>query len=475
MYRYSVDNSITYSSEDLVLFRASPFACWMERLTLENPEHGIPSDLGSNTLATRMERQDAIADTLSAEGKRVRLVEWEEVEPARRKATLDAMRGGVDFIVNGQLALGPLSGPVNLLMRTSGYSELGDFLYILCDTQMATTEDSTFRLCFLADLLHSLQGQLPPQMLVIRGGEDLVPLQTEDHIYHYRAVKQRFMAAMRDFRKHRMPDPAESAHFGRWSECAREVLKQRLLREEQQVQLAPAGSREEQLSGKLRAPEEGADALPALDDIVLEIPLGRAVGAGETPYDLDEVGHGAPSARENDASSGTGHNRRLADAALQNLEFIGRHQAPDISASAPDPQLSPLSSTAPAPSLRDPRVALARRKPIATPPPGLGRSDRPPEESKAKLPGRECGERPWVAESTRQPSGGNRSVIDLDSNDYPLPPAALATADTAIAGDVCADEARVRAALDQGQAERRERKSGAPFSDSLITGPDLDS
>ena len=42
MYRYSVDNAITYSSEDFVLFREAPFACWMERLTLENPDHGIP-------------------------------------------------------------------------------------------------------------------------------------------------------------------------------------------------------------------------------------------------------------------------------------------------------------------------------------------------------------------------------------------------------------------------------------------------
>jgi hypothetical protein len=48
MYRYSVDNAITYTSEDFVLFRESPFACWMERLNLENPDHGIPADVGSS-------------------------------------------------------------------------------------------------------------------------------------------------------------------------------------------------------------------------------------------------------------------------------------------------------------------------------------------------------------------------------------------------------------------------------------------
>ncbi|MEM8562154.1 MAG: hypothetical protein AAGF57_07955 [Pseudomonadota bacterium] len=233
MYRYSVDNAVTYTSEDFVLFRESPFACWMERLTLENPDHGIPSDIGSLPPVDSIERQDDLADTLRAEGKKVFLVDWEADEPERRSATLEAMRKGADFIVNGQLALGPLASAVNLLVRSSGYSELGDYLYIPCDTQSRAGTQSSFRLCFLADLLHSLQGQLPPQILMIRGGEDLMPLDTDDHIYHYRAVKQRFMEAMRSFRKHRMPDPVESSHFGRWSDCAHEVLRQRLLRDEQ--------------------------------------------------------------------------------------------------------------------------------------------------------------------------------------------------------------------------------------------------
>lgn len=253
MYRYCVDNAVTYTSEDFVLFRESPFACWMERLTLENPDHGIASDADTTPPRDRAQPQDALADVLRAENKHLELIEWEAEEPHRRTATLSAMRRGVDFIVNGQLAVGPLSGPANLLMRTSGYSELGNYLYVPCDTQAKTTLYSAFRLCFLADLLHSLQGQLPPQMLLIRGGPDLLPLRTEDHFFHYMAVKQRFMRAMAEFRKHRMPDPAESAHFGRWSDCANEVLRKRALR-------AVAGEDEELLEGG----EEEAALLPDL-------------------------------------------------------------------------------------------------------------------------------------------------------------------------------------------------------------------
>jgi hypothetical protein len=386
MYRYNVDNAVTYTSEDFVLFRESPFACWMERLTLENPDHGIPPDVGSSEFSYSMERQDDLVDTLRADGRDVVLVDWEQDESRRRAGTLDAMRGGADFIVNGQLALGPLSGSANLLMRTSGYSELGDFLYIPCDTQAKTTLHSAFRLCFLADLLHSLQGQLPPQMLIIRGGADVMPMQSEDHIYHYRAVKQRFMDAMRNFRKHRMPDPVASSHFGRWSDCANEVLKQRALRAEQQGYAVPEDEVAMPLPQMVNAVGEGVslfdlDVSPQVDELVAP-PIGKNLAqqqpvtqpveslavtvAPTTPTLADQARMLTPGAyssaggasrpgftpnlaRANSAkvplevtddidagASSPEHNRRSSDGALENLEFIGSsHRAPSISADMP--------------------------------------------------------------------------------------------------------------------------------------------
>jgi len=281
MYRYSADNAVTYTSEDFVLFRESPFACWMERLTLENPEHGILPDSGSSPPRNGLQRQDDIAQTLRAAGKAVELIDWDRDEPGRRLATLAAMRRGGDFIVNGQLALGPLADGANLLMRTSGYSELGNFLYLPCDTQAKTTLHSAFRLCFLADLLHSLQGQLPHQMLIIRNGGELVKLNTEDHIYHYRAVKQRFMTAMREFRKHRMPDPAESSHFGRWSDCAHEVIKQRALNAE-----APAVD-EAVAEENLLHDEVPQNAAPEPFQERAPMPLPQAAAVAAASYDPD--------------------------------------------------------------------------------------------------------------------------------------------------------------------------------------------
>lgn len=317
MYRCTIDNAITYSSEDFVLFRESPFACWMERLTLDNPDHGIPFDLDNTQPCTSTKPQDELAATLRAEGRQVCLIGLHEVEADRRSATRRAMGQGVDFIINGQLALGSLAGPADMLMRTSGYSELGDFLYIPCTTQAGSPAHSIFRLCFLADLLQGLQGQLPPEMLIIRAGEDLVPVSTEEHIYHYRAVKQRFMYEMRSFTEHRMPDPAESSHFGRWSNCARTLLRQQFLREAQQVETGDS------VNGETVA--AGAGAAAELD--------GKA-----SPDSQPSPGRQLPPVGDADPGSET----------------------------CPEPGLRGVPVGAPSPSLRDPQIGIINRAPMAT-------------------------------------------------------------------------------------------------------------
>ncbi|MAT93234.1 MAG: hypothetical protein CME59_11605 [Halioglobus sp.] len=318
----------------------------MERLTLENPDHGIPSDVHGEAPRDDTRPQDDIVNTLRAEGRDVVLVDWDQEEPRRRADTLDAMRAGADFVVNGLLALGTLCGSANMLMRTPGYSDLGDFLYIPCDTQGRADLDSAFRLSFLADLLHSLQGQLPPQLLQIRGDADVVPLQTEDHIYYYLAVKRRFMAAMNNFRKHRMPDPAESSHFGRWSECASEVLRQRAQSAESRL--------EEKLVEASDVDSGEQEELQAAEGTLVEQAVGAAGGGGGVVTQVNARSSTAPATLAEQARQlspgafnprpGPGRTPNLArfptlkplrdapaggsgaDDALQNLAFIGSSQ-----------------------------------------------------------------------------------------------------------------------------------------------------
>jgi hypothetical protein len=522
MYRYSVNNTITYTPDDLVLFRESPFAAWMERLTLENPEHGIPTDLDSNAVTPSFRRQDAIVATLRAEGRNVVLIDPHQDEPDRRAATLETMRVGADFIVCAHLSVGNLAGTADMLMRTSGYSELGDFLYIPCETHADSTLQSAFRLCFLADLLENLQGQLPPQLLIIRGGSEVVPLQTDDHVYYYRAVQKRFIAAMQGFRKHRMPDPAESAHFGRWGECASEVLKQRDVSEQQrleeQQQLAEQAPEAMVEVPQLRvASGTGATAQRGVD------PAARAeFSAASNPGNATARDHGSadrgdfgitlaeqarllkPGSYHNDKPPG--HTPSLAhigkprvvsgseDAAsepvvepsatdtLENLEFIGSGPGRISSEAEFEMGFGEMITPAPAPNLRE----ITRREPPSHPQPDSQSSAAhlvdleprapvflPPDEERFKDPPAEhLATRPWEEADTDSDAS---SVIDLDaapaSTLAPVVQRAEAVFERLFRDDPMFK--KVSAAKPKASREDDDSRDVSPFSNSLKTSEEF--
>ncbi len=507
MYRYTVDNAVTYTSEDFVLFRESPFACWMERLTLENPDHGIPPDIGSTPPGNTMESQQELADTLISEGRDVLLVPWDADEPSRRSATLAAMREGIDFIVDGQLALGPLSGSANLLMRTAGFSELGNYLYMPCDTTGRTTLQSAFRLCFLADLLHSLQGQLPPQMLIIRGSGDLLQLQTDDHIYHYRAVKQRFMTAMREFRKHRMPDPAESSHFGRWAECANEVLRQRALREEQ-------GAETEQQEAEEQAPVPEPEATPMPIAANAQAQTAEPREQSEQPQQpVRSEGTLAEQARQLQPGTYTtertpapyDHKSRpwaanqspaqvtaaALEGALENLEFIGSSDRGKRIGARPE---APSAALGPEPVEEPPEETPGAEEPQTTPQPVAarfsGHADLYPQPSQERKPHPlDCNdsainvdpvidrdEGNW-ARSTSSPAPtlqtGNREfeVDCVDDSDYSLPNGSASTGEGPSPTNPAESTAQARSTLDRDPTGRHPVAIDVPRRDPLDYDP----
>ena len=383
MHRYTIDNAVMYSQDDLALFRESPFATWMERLTLENPDHGILPDRDAIWPPHTQSPHANIAETLRAEGRRVIEIDCDTDETERRTATIAAMKAGADFIVDGQLSADNFSDRIDLLMRTSGYSQLGDFLYIPCETRAGEMFRLTYRLAFFAELLHLMQGQLPPQMLIIQNNADVLSLQTEDHIHYYRAVSSRFVAAMAAFRKHRMPNPTESCHFGRWAECASEVLRQRAGRDdslpeeaaeetiqsealEMQLMQVAAGAEQVFDSSALVSKANpnpnpnpnptGRDAQPAYTLVEQARQLdpehfkpgmapGRAPNLAAFPLKsrVEEQEHAQPAPTP-------------PDAALENLEFIGRDGTRREIARTADP-VKPSEPTVDS-GLRDPLTHL---------------------------------------------------------------------------------------------------------------------
>ena len=531
MYRYTVNNTITYTPDDLILFRESPFAVWMERLTLENPDHGIPPDLHGTEPPQESCPQDEIVITLRAEGRNVAKIDCALDEASRRTVTLEAMRDGADFIVDGVLGLGALSGNANLLMRTSGFSELGDYLYVPCETQVVNKQHSAFRLSFLADLLYSLQGQLPPQMLIISEDAEVQPLQTGDYIYYYRAVKKRFTRAMEQFRKHRMPDAAESAHFGRWSECASEVLKQRARSEaesdeEAQIQTQEAEEEEEefeaqplQVASASGAGQSGFAASGPSGSALLKTQGPAMEGASSTLAEQarqltpGSYRHGAaPGHTPNLVLSGRSgpvavmpdrrlpqDNRLSSNDALQDLQFIGSgaelsvgpkqppQAADEVVSSAPSPAPAPAPSLRETPTPEQPVIDELRREQPAALPEIEPRAPvfLPPDEPKVQEPPAVHLKSPTPEADAAPGVDSGVSGVDLDS--VPAPAQAPAVQRRA-QGDfdrmdlsgpmVKPTEMRSPTETAEKAAEKEKtetlRPSVSPFSNSLITSQEFD-
>ncbi len=454
MYRHSTNNTVTYTPDDIVLFKESPFAAWMERLTLENPRHGIPPDLSTAPSEEIALSSESLIATLGVEGRSVIVIDAEVQEPDRHSATLDAMRAGADFIVNGQLSVETLSATPDFLMRTSGYSDLGAFLYIPCDTQAESNLNSGFRLSCVAELLHVLQGQLPPQMLIIREGADVVPMLTEDYIYYYRTVQRRFVQAMESFRKHRMPDPADSSHFGRWSVCASEMFKQRARREQQKVD----------------NPE--VDEQPIEETV--EMPQQAVASANATIYPSYDTAMAAQADvssqainRSASVVTNTSHSDTVADVA----EKTAPSNAGDDAKSGFTPDLAPLSwaRTVKAPvSLEDTDAALHNLEFI-----GSSRPHAPgflPDGETPHSGGRKYN---FIDNDRAELTASADFLIDMDSA---LTPSVQSTTDSEDAKVEGVASASLRNTEQQQAAPRSEPVTpvSRPFSNSLLTSEERD-
>lgn len=284
MYRYSGNREITYTPEDFILFRESPFASWMERLSLENPHHGIAPDSQSADLSgvaaaagqalaweefvsgiavkpePAAQTHSNFESQLLARGKSVVSVATYAREEECRSVTLEAMRAGAEYIVDAQLALGPLALSIDLLIRFQGASELGGHFYL---PGAVDGSHAIHHLCFAADLLQGLQGVLPSHLLLMRREADMVNLPTLDHIERFRDLKYEFMTAQLAFRKHRMPDPAQSSHFGRWSNFAHSVIARRAAPGVLDNEAQAPSSQVLQHSAVLRSEQDGIAQSPA--------------------------------------------------------------------------------------------------------------------------------------------------------------------------------------------------------------------
>jgi uncharacterized protein len=169
-----------------------------------------------------------VAD-LSAQG--FSTVNLRDVMDERRvlAATADAMKNGVDIIIQGALEHGRWFGRPDVLRRVEQPSILGAWSYepYDCKLAMETKGATILQLSLYADLLTALQGRCPDSMYVVPPNSGFVPetYRVLDYAAYCRSVKRHLEETIQDpsSKGSTYPEPVEHCDVCRWwAECDRQ-------------------------------------------------------------------------------------------------------------------------------------------------------------------------------------------------------------------------------------------------------------
>ncbi|MCB9899656.1 MAG: TM0106 family RecB-like putative nuclease, partial [Planctomycetes bacterium] len=186
---------------------------------LEKPTWRDPSLEVLRERGLRHER--AYVEYLRASGARVVDLSAKERSTALA-ATTQALRDGVDVIVQASFRSGSWTGTADVLKRVEEPSGLGHWSYEVLDTKLAqeTRGSTVLQLCQYADLLGAVQGRPPESLGVVKPGNGF-PVERfrfSEHAAYYRLVRRRIEAALErggDIDRH-YPEPVEHCEVCRW-------------------------------------------------------------------------------------------------------------------------------------------------------------------------------------------------------------------------------------------------------------------
>ncbi len=218
-------NTILYSPQDLIGFLNSEFASWMDRFSLENPDHPIPENEPDQMLNALVqlghEHEQKFLDQLLQRGESVYKIE----DRADFDLTLAAMQAGHHYIYQAALRHQDFIGYPDFLVRVDQPSQLGDWSYLPLECKLALNPKPDFVIqsaCYL-DLLHHTQGVLPHTFQLLLGDHTQQSFATEQYIYYYYQVRETFRSRMADFDAEQRPLPGAGNH-GRWQDIAQAHL-----------------------------------------------------------------------------------------------------------------------------------------------------------------------------------------------------------------------------------------------------------
>ena len=166
--------------------------------------------------------EEAYIGHLEAAGCRVTRIEGVGIDASAVAATLAAMKGGDEVIVQGALAEGRWAGRMDVLRRVTVPSSLGDWSYEVVDTKLAreTRSGTILQLSLYSDLVSRVQGILPERMYVVAPWTEFEPqaYRTADYAAYYRLVRTWLEAGLANGDGSiAYPDPREHCGICRWN------------------------------------------------------------------------------------------------------------------------------------------------------------------------------------------------------------------------------------------------------------------
>lgn len=216
---------LVFSPTDLIRYLASPFASWMERYQLDNPDAVKPDEESEDeklVAQTGDQHERVVLDELKAITPKLVEIPKQDFSEALAK-TVDAVTAKSPIIYQAALQDG----------RFAGYSDfltLDDAgLYQVWDIKLARSPKPYYavQLCCYSEMLAPLLGgKMPSKFGIILGSKERVAFRVEDFFHYYLRIKAGFLAMQDGFTGNLAdrPEPQPRAEHRRWTSHAEEFF-----------------------------------------------------------------------------------------------------------------------------------------------------------------------------------------------------------------------------------------------------------
>ena len=225
------NNRNVFSPSDLTRYIESPFASWMDRQALEQPDKAPakdPEDPLMEVLQRKgFELEAEIEAHFQQDGYSLQRIETKNREQGY-ELTQQALNSEVDIIAQAYLVcdLGDclFSGIADFLIRTPDGQG-----YEIWDTKLSTKVKPAFllQLCSYALILKKGYGIEVEKIGVILGNGEKQSYRVTDYSAYFMQQLNSFLNAQKLFSLASPPDPANSKSWGSWSEYAEALLVER--------------------------------------------------------------------------------------------------------------------------------------------------------------------------------------------------------------------------------------------------------